>query len=112
MAWLQATETRCGIPGGRELPGLVLDLDAKLITCHSEKNQAAPTMPDDALAQILETHRHGTDILIRTDSAGSPKAFLAHVRDMRIRGILTFFSVGYASPNQSAARSGPAPEQV
>ncbi|MDQ0798259.1 hypothetical protein QFZ58_006747 [Streptomyces sp. B1I3] len=41
VAWLQAAETGEGIPavraGARELPGLVLDLDATLITCHSEK---------------------------------------------------------------------------
>lgn len=44
---MQAAETGEGIPAvtvaGRELPGLVLDLDATLITCHSEKEQAAPT---------------------------------------------------------------------
>ncbi|WP_416072256.1 hypothetical protein [Streptomyces sp. ME18-1-4] len=47
VAWLQASEARCGIPaaraGGREVSGLVLDIDATLITCHSEKDQAAPT---------------------------------------------------------------------
>ncbi len=47
MAWLQASETRCGIPaataGGREMPGLILDIDATLIACHSDKDQAAPT---------------------------------------------------------------------
>ncbi|MFE2749511.1 transposase [Streptomyces scopuliridis] len=47
VAWMQAAETGQGIPavqaGGRELPGLVLDLDATLITSHSEKEQAAPT---------------------------------------------------------------------
>lgn len=36
VAWLQAAETRTAIPavraGGRELPGLVLDLDATLVT--------------------------------------------------------------------------------
>ncbi|MEU2249837.1 hypothetical protein [Streptomyces sp. NPDC019224] len=40
VAWLQASETRGGIPaakaGGQALPGLVLDIDATLITCHSE----------------------------------------------------------------------------
>ncbi|AJC61675.1 transposase [Streptomyces sp. 769] len=45
-ARLQAAEQR-GIPavraGGREIPGLVLDLDATLVTCHSEKEAAAPT---------------------------------------------------------------------
>lgn len=47
VTWMQAAETGEGIPAvtvaGRELPGLVLDLDATLITCHSEKEQAAPT---------------------------------------------------------------------
>lgn len=47
VAWMQAAETGEGISAvraaGRELPGLVLDLDATLITCHSEKEQAAPT---------------------------------------------------------------------
>jgi hypothetical protein len=28
---------------GRDLPGLVIDLDASLVVCHSEKEQAAPT---------------------------------------------------------------------
>ncbi|MDH6120249.1 hypothetical protein ABH930_006211 [Kitasatospora sp. GAS204A] len=47
IAWLQAGETRDGIPashaGGRELPDLVLDIDATHVTCHSEKGNAAPT---------------------------------------------------------------------
>ncbi|SCD35747.1 Transposase DDE domain group 1 [Streptomyces sp. BpilaLS-43] len=47
VAWLQAVEQGEGIPAvrtaGRILPGLVLDLDATLTTCHSEKDQAAPT---------------------------------------------------------------------
>ncbi|MBT2507503.1 transposase [Streptomyces sp. ISL-98] len=156
VAWLQAAETRSGIPavkaGGRELPGLVLDIDATLITCHSEKDQAAPTYKggfgfhplvcflantgegmsgrlrpghagantaadhisvlDNALAQIPDAHRHGTDILVRADSAGSAKAFLAHVRDVRTRGIHTFFWVGYAviEPVRRAIRA--LPEQV
>ncbi|MEY9988331.1 hypothetical protein ABIE67_000363 [Streptomyces sp. V4I8] len=115
VAWMQAAETGEGIPaaraGGRELPGLVLDLDATLVACHSEKEQTAPTYKggfgfhpllcflantgeavsgrlrpgnagantaadhisvlDQALAQIPDAHRHGTDILIRADSAGS-----------------------------------------
>ena len=28
---------------GRDLPGLVIDLDATIVICHSEKEQAAPT---------------------------------------------------------------------
>jgi hypothetical protein len=29
---------------------------------------------DDALAQIPDVHRHGTDILVRTDSAAAPRS--------------------------------------
>jgi hypothetical protein len=47
VTWLQVAEHGEGIPAaqaaGRTLPGLVLDLDATLITCHSEKQYAAPT---------------------------------------------------------------------
>ncbi len=152
-AWLQAAERGEDIPAvraaGRMLPGLVLDLDATLVACHSEKDQAAPTYKgsfgfhpplgflantgeglsgrprpgnagantasdhitvlDQALAHIPDAHRHGTDILVRTDSAGSAKAFLTHVRDVRKRGIRTFFSVGYAvtEPVRHAIRAIP-----
>jgi flavin-binding protein dodecin len=137
---------------GRDLPGLVIDLDASLVVRHSEKEQAAPTFKktfgyhpllafcdntgeflaaqlrkgnagsntaadhitvlDAALTQIPDAHRYGTDILIRTDSAGSAKAFLAHVRAQRDRGIRTSFSVGYAvtEPVRRAIRS--LPDQV
>ncbi|MEV6947872.1 IS1380 family transposase [Streptomyces sp. NPDC051172] len=153
VAWLQAAETTGGIPaaraGGRDLPGLVLDLDATLVTCHSDKEQAAATYKrgfgyhpllcfldntgealagvlrpgnagantaadhitvlDAALAQIPDAHRHGTDILIRADSAGGAKVFLAHVRALRERGIRTTFSVGYAvtEPVHRAIRALP-----
>lgn len=44
VAWLQVAETRNAIPpsraGGRDLSGLVLDLDATLVTCHSDREQA------------------------------------------------------------------------
>ncbi|MFI1377756.1 IS1380 family transposase [Streptomyces longwoodensis] len=153
LAWLQAAETRGGIPsaraGGRDLPGLVLDIDATLVTCHSDKEQAAPTYKrgfgyhpllcfldntgealagvlrpgnagantathhitvlDRALAQIPDPHRHGTPILVRTDSAGGAKTFLAHLRSLRDRGIRTSFSVGYAvtEPVRRAVRALP-----
>ncbi|MEF9880995.1 transposase [Streptomyces sp. P9-A4] len=138
VAWLQAGETHQGIPaarsGGRDLPGLVLDIDATLITCHPEKQQAAPTyrggfgygpplrllgrtgealaevlrpgnagvniatdhiaVLDAAMAQIPDAHRHGTENLVRADSAGSAKTFLAHLRAMRSRDAHTSFSVG------------------
>jgi hypothetical protein len=153
IAWLQAAEARDGIPaaraGGGDLPGLVLDIDATLVTCHSEKEQAAATYKrgfgyhpllcfldntgealagvlrpgnagantaadhitvlDAALAQIPDAHRRGTDILIRADSAGGAKAFLAHVRALHERGIHTSFSVGYAvtDPVRRAIRALP-----
>ncbi|MEU9407256.1 IS1380 family transposase [Streptomyces sp. NPDC048281] len=153
VAWLQVAEHGEDIPAaraaGRVLPGLVLDLDATLATCHSEKEQAAPTYKggfgfhpllcflantdkalsgrlrpgnagagtasghitvlDRALAQIPDAHRHGTDILIRTDSAGSAKAFLAHARALRKRGVRIFFSVGLAitEPVRRAVRAIP-----
>ncbi len=153
IAWLQAAEKGEDIPavraGGCEVPGLVLDIDATLVTCHSEKESAAPTYKggfgyhpllcflantggalagrlrpgnagantatdhitvlDDALAQLPDAHRYGTDILIRTDSAGCSKLFLAHLRSLRERGIRTCFSVGHAvtEPIRGAIRTVP-----
>ncbi|MFI6850664.1 IS1380 family transposase [Kitasatospora sp. NBC_00085] len=156
VAWLQAAETRDGIPsarvGGRQLPGLVLDIDATLVTCHSEKEQAAATYKrgfgyhpllcfldntgealagllrpgnagantaadhitviDQALAQIPDAQRHGTEILIRADSAGGAKAFLTHVRALRQRGIQTTFSVGHAVTAEFRKAIRALPEQV
>jgi hypothetical protein len=67
VAWMQATETGEGIPavrvGGRELPGLVLDLDATLVACHSEKEQAAPDLQGrlrlPSAAVFPREHRRG-----------------------------------------------------
>src|SRR3954447_12789239 len=48
VVWAQRAEVS-GRPfplaraAGRELPGLVIDLDASIVVCHSEKEQAAPT---------------------------------------------------------------------
>src|SRR5689334_19179116 len=48
VVWSQRAE-RSGRPfppahaAGRELPGLVIDLDASVVVCHSEKEHAAPT---------------------------------------------------------------------
>jgi hypothetical protein len=43
LAWAQRIETRGGLPeasaGGRTVPGLVLDLDASIVLCHSEKGR-------------------------------------------------------------------------
>jgi hypothetical protein len=48
--WLQASETRSRVPaakvGGREVPGLVRDIDAPLITRHADQDQTAPKCAD------------------------------------------------------------------
>ena len=47
VAWAQLAETRRRVPAstvlGRTLPGLVLDLDATIVLCHSEKEAADKT---------------------------------------------------------------------
>jgi hypothetical protein len=49
-ALAQATETGVGLPvslaAGQPIPGLVLDLDASIVVCHSEKESAAATWKD------------------------------------------------------------------
>jgi hypothetical protein len=140
LAWAQLVETRRCLPAtvvlGRALPGFVLDLDATIVLCHSEKESAAPTWKHtfgyhpllcfldgtgealagllrpgnagsntaadhitvltQALGQIPDHLRHGSPILIRSDSAGSSHAFLAHIRGLRRHGLNTEFSVGVA----------------
>jgi Transposase DDE domain group 1 len=151
LAWAQAAETRAGLPtsmaAGLPVPGLVLDLDASIVICHSEKENATRTWKktfgyhplfcfldgtrealagllregragsnttddhivvlDRALQQIPDAHRYGTQILIRSDSAGCTYRFLAHIRSLRERGMTTFFSVGVAitEPVRQAIRS-------
>jgi hypothetical protein len=47
IAWAQAADTRGGLPAssvaGQPIEGLVLDVDASIVICHSEKQQAAAT---------------------------------------------------------------------
>jgi hypothetical protein len=47
LAWAQLAETRRSVPAtvvlGRPVPGFVLDIDATIVWCHSEKESAAPT---------------------------------------------------------------------
>jgi hypothetical protein len=120
---------------GRELVGLLIDMDATIVIAHSEKECAAATFKgtfgyhpllatldntgeflaaqlrpgnagantaadhvavlDAALAQIPDEHRHGSPILIRADTAGSSKAFLAHIHGLRNQGMNIEFSVGW-----------------
>ena len=65
------------------------------------------TVLDQALAQIPDAHRHGTPILIRSDSAGCTHGFLAHIRGLREHGVDTRFSVGVAI-TEPVRRSDPA----
>lgn len=47
LAWAQRIETRGALPtstaAGRAIPGIVLDLDASIVICHSDKENASPT---------------------------------------------------------------------
>jgi hypothetical protein len=151
LAWAQASETRGGLPAataaGEAIPGLVLDMDASIVICHSEKESATRTWKktfgfhplfcfldntrealsgllregragsnttedhitvlDQALGQIPDAHRYGTEILIRSDSAGCTHGFLAHIRSLHEQGVNTFFSVGVAitEPIREAIRT-------
>jgi hypothetical protein len=151
VAWAQPTETRGALPAataaGQQIPGLVLDLDASIVICHSEKESATRTWKktfgyhplfcfldntrealsgllregragsnttadhitvlDQALQQIPDAHRYGTEILIRSDSAGCTQGFLAHIRSLHEQGITTRFSVGVAitEPIREAIRA-------
>ncbi|GAA0739768.1 IS1380 family transposase [Dactylosporangium roseum] len=140
IAWAQRIDTSGGLPqttaAGQPVPGLVLDIDASIVICHSEKEAATPTWKksfgyhpmfcfldntrealsgllregrtgsntttdhitvlDDALTQIPDEYRHGTPILIRSDSAGCTHGLLTHIRNLRATGIDARFSVGVA----------------
>jgi Transposase DDE domain group 1 len=134
------------------LPGLVIDLDASIVVCHSEKEQAAPTFKktfgyhpmlafcdntgeflaaalrrgnagsntaadhivvlDAALAQIPDAHRHGTPLLVRTDTAGCTRGFLARIRGLRDEGLDIRFSVGLPITEDIRTAIGLIPEWI
>jgi hypothetical protein len=137
---------------GRELSGLVIDLDASVVVCHSEKEHAAPTFKktfgyhpmlafcdntgeflaaalrrgnagsntaadhiavlDAALAQLPDVHRHGTPILVRADTAGCTREFLAHVRSCRHGAVSCEFSVGWAIRDKERTAISAIPKTV
>jgi DDE family transposase len=144
-AWLLRAESGRDIPasraGGRDWPGLVLDVDATLIACHSDKQLAAPNFKggfgfhpllvwldntnealagllragnagantaadhirviDAGLAQIPDSHRYSTPILVRADGAGGSKQFLGYLRSLRDEhGLRLQFSVGFTMTQQ------------
>ncbi|OKI87227.1 IS1380 family transposase [Micromonospora sp. CB01531] len=140
VAWAQHADMHGDLPtvkvAGRPVEGLVLDIDATIVICHSEKESATRTWKktfgyhpllcfldntgealagmlregrsgsnttadhitvlDQALAQIPDALRHGTPILLRSDSAGSSHGFLAHIRSLREQHLDIRFSVGAA----------------
>jgi hypothetical protein len=53
------------------------------------------TVLDAALAQLPACDRRSGPILVRADSAGCSKAFLAHLRDLTEHGMSCQFSVGW-----------------
>jgi Transposase DDE domain group 1 len=81
-AWLARVELGRELPaaaaGGRVLPGLVLDVDASLVTCHSEKESAAATFKGGfgyhPLLAFLDNTGEALAGLLRPGNAGSNTA--------------------------------------
>jgi DDE family transposase len=79
LAWAQTVEARGALPAsnaaGRPVPGLVLDMDATVVVCHSEKQQAAPTFKHTfgyhPLLCFLDNTREALAGLLRPGNAGS-----------------------------------------
>ncbi|MGQ0632853.1 MAG: transposase, partial [Sporichthyaceae bacterium] len=157
VVWAQRAEVKGAAfaparAAGRELAGLVIDIDASIVIAHSEKEHAAATFKgtfgyhpilafcdntneflaatlrkgnagantaadhvtvlDAALAQIPDAHRHGAEILIRTDGAGRTKDFLTHIRGLRQNHVATSFSVGWAITERERAAITAIPAKV
>jgi DDE family transposase len=89
-------------------------LAAQLRRGNAGANTAADhiTVLDAALAQIPDQHRHGHPILVRTDTAGCSKAFLAHLRNLRGQAVGCEFSVGWAITDRERAAINSVPKRV
>ena len=78
-AWAQVEETRGGLPAstaaGREIEGLVLDVDSSLVVCHSEKESAAATWKGSfgyhPIFCFLDATREALAGILRPGNAGS-----------------------------------------
>ena len=78
-AWAQRIETRGGLPqataAGQPVPGLVLDMDASIVLCHSEKESATPTWKKTfgyhPLFCFLDNTREALSGMLREGRAGS-----------------------------------------
>ena len=95
---------RPDVAGGEALAGLLRKGNAG-------SNTAADhvTVLDQALAQIPERHRYGNPILIRSDSAGSSQAFLAHIRACAGSAWTPSSRSVSPSPSRCGRRSPPPP---
>jgi hypothetical protein len=79
VAWAQRIETRGGLPqataAGQPVPGLVLDLDASIVICHSDKESATPTWKHTfgyhPLFCFLDNTREALSGMLREGRAGS-----------------------------------------
>jgi hypothetical protein len=67
---------------------------------------------DAALAQLPDAHRHGTPILVRADTAGCTREFLAHLRGLRDTAVSCSFSVGWAITGKERSAIGAIPARV
>ncbi len=82
VAWAQLAQTRGGLPtsqaAGRDVPGLVIDIDASIVVCHSEKESAAPTWKGSfgyhPIFAFLDNTREALAGLLRAGNAGSGTA--------------------------------------
>jgi hypothetical protein len=82
VAWAQLAETRAGLPAsraaGRDVPGLVIDIDASIVQCHSEKENAAATWKRTfgyyPIFAFLDNTREALAAVLRKGNAGSGTA--------------------------------------
>jgi len=89
-------------------------LAARLRRGNAGSNTAADhiSVLDAALAQLPDTHRHSTPILVRADTAGCTREFLAHIRGRRDDAVSCEFSVGWAITDKERTAIGVVPARV
>jgi len=87
---------------------------AQLRRGNAGSNTAADhiTVLDAALAQLPDAHRHGAPILVRADTAGCTREFLAHVRGQGGDAVSCGFSVGWAITGKERAAITAIPARV
>jgi hypothetical protein len=79
VAWAQQIETSGGLPqttaAGLPVPGLVMDMDASIVICHSDKESATPTWKHTfgyhPLFCFLDNTREALSGMLRAGRAGS-----------------------------------------